>query len=458
MEAQGGPDREAPVAAGPVARVRKSEVAVILDIDDVTSRLFGWSRDEMVGRTSVDFIHPEDHGLAVESWMQMLGSPGPGRKVRVRHKHRDGSWVWVEMSNCNFLADSAYNCVVAEMVDISAEMATHQSLKATESSHPKPEQPRPLHETLGEREREHLLHRLAEALPLGVLQVDSQGRVVYANRRLHTILGAATAATVDEQLSMVVDDDKGIVKDAFEAVLGSGLDNDLEMRLTASDERGTKEVRQCTLSLRALTADSGKVTGAIACVADMTESIRMREELRTRATFDDLTRCHNRASTMEALEVALAGTDRDRRPAVIFVDLDRFKDVNDELGHGAGDELLVLVAKRLLGAVRSEDLVGRIGGDEFLVICPGITAAQAMRVATRMADALGQGIKLKAEQVPCRASIGVAWSSDTHDDADTLVRQADAAMYEAKRSANRRPVLYTPALAERARSGTGPTA
>jgi diguanylate cyclase (GGDEF)-like protein/PAS domain S-box-containing protein len=334
---------------------------------------------------------------------------------------------------------------LAEIVNVSDEMTPHEFLPAREESvDTRPQlsyQPRRLHEPL--QAREQLLHRLAEAVPLGVLQVDGQGRIVYTNHTLHTILGTVQAATVKGQLSMVLAQDGELVEEAFEAVLRNGLDNDIEMRLATSDERGAKDVRQCIMSLRALTGDTGEVTGAIACVADVTEIVRMREELRIRATFDEVTRCHNRASTMESLEMTLAASDERSGPAVIFVDLDHFKDINDQFGHAAGDALLKIVAKRLLRAVRSKDLVGRIGGDEFLVVCPGIsTAAQAMRAATRVADMLRDQVRLKTAHISCQASIGVAWSAGPQTDADTLVSQADAAMDEAKRRESGRPVLY----------------
>ncbi|MGD0254963.1 MAG: diguanylate cyclase [Acidimicrobiales bacterium] len=335
---------------------------------------------------------------------------------------------------------------MAEIVDISDEMTPHESLPAREESvDTDPQlsyQPRRLHQAL--RAREQLLHRLAEAVPLGVLHVDAQGRIVYSNHMLHTILGAARVATVEEQLCMVLAEDRELVEGAFEAVLQNGLDNDIEMRLETSDEHGAKNVRECTMSLRALTGDTGEVTGAIACVADVTESVRMREELRIRATFDDVTQCHNRASTMESLEMTLAASDERSGPAVIFVDLDRFKEINEQLGHAAGDALLGIVAKRLLRAIRSEDLVGRMGSDEFLIVCPGITtAAQAMRAATRVADTLRHQVRLKTTHVSCQASVGVAWSAGPEADAGTLVNQADAAMHEAKQRESERPVLYT---------------
>jgi diguanylate cyclase (GGDEF)-like protein/PAS domain S-box-containing protein len=426
-----------------VARVRKSDVAVLVEIDAATSQLLGWGAGDMVGRTSLEFIHPDDQQLAVDNWMQMLSSHGPGSAVRLRHRHSDGSWVWVEMTNHNLLDDPAANCILAEMVDISDEMFTlaptpdHDQVPVPDPA----QQPRRLHDAI--RAREQLLHRLAEALPLGVLQVDAEGRVVYTNHRLHGILGKARTATAARQLSMVLGEDKARLDEAFEAVLRGGLDSDIEVRLGTSDAHGTKDVRQCTMSLRSLTAESGAVTGAIVCVADITDSVRIREELRIRATFDDVTGCHNRASTMEALEGALAATSDEAAPAVIFVDLVRFKEVNDRLGHAAGDELLGIVARRLRAAVRAEDLVGRIGGDEFLVVCPRMTSAtQAMQLATRVADALRRRVRLKATSVPCQASIGVAWATGPATDADALVSHADEAMYEAKRIGSGHPVLF----------------
>ena len=277
-----------------------------------------------------------------------------------------------------------------------------------------------------------------------MLQLDAEGRVVYTNHRLHTILGRAQAATAQEQLSMVLSEDRGRLDEAFEAVLHGALDSDIEVRLVTSDDHGSKDVHQCTMSLRALTTDTGAVTGAIACVADVTESVRIREELRIRATFDQVTQCHNRASTMDGLEKALTASDERARPAVIFVDLDRFKDINDRFGHAAGDELLGIVAKRLLRVVREEDLVGRIGGGRV----PGrLPRHHHLRPSYAGSDANGghasaPGSTQDGARVSCRASIGVAWPAGTGMDADTLVSQADEAMYEAKRRGSGRPVLY----------------
>ena len=122
-----------------------------------------------------------------------------------------------------------------------------------------------------------------------------------------------------------------------------------------------------------------------------------------------------------------------RGNAVVFIDLDRFKAVNDDLGHAAGDRLLVEVADRLRSTLRDGDRVGRFGGDEFLVICPGVDSAdQAREIAERIATVLTSTVDIGSRSVTLRASVGVAWTTE-HLEADTLIAWADSAMYESKR-------------------------
>jgi diguanylate cyclase (GGDEF)-like protein len=314
------------------------------------------------------------------------------------------------------------------------------------------------------RARQHLQARLLETVPIGVLHIDALGRVLDTNDRLHDILGCPRAATLDEQLATLEDEDRQRVRSAIDAVLREGVDDDLDVAVGASradsadgDEGlgstqggADVEVRLYTLALRALTNDDGDVTGAVVGVsevADHTAGAGTRDGPHLRATFDVLTRCHNRSSTMAALEAILAGAGDGSSPAAIFVDLDNFKKLNEGQGHDAGDEFLGVVARRLHGAVREDDIVGRIGGDEFLVVCPGIaTAAEAVRTAIRVAEALSHEIQLKDIKIGSRASIGVAWSSGSEVDADGLVDRAETAMHESKRRGAGRPVLFTPSL------------
>ena len=409
--------REIPKALPRFATIGKDERSFIVKIDEAITQILGWSAEEMEGHRSIEFIHPDDHALAIDNWMEMLASPGPGRRVRLRHRRRDESWVWFEVTNHNLLDDPDHNCVVSEMVDISDEMAAHEELRA----------------------REQLLDRLAEAIPLGLFQVDAGRDIVYTNDRLHEILGVERATTVEGQLATVIEADRPALERALDDVLGKGLHADIEVELRPSPNG---ELRFCTINLRALSHDDGTISGAIACVADITDSARMREELKKRATFDELTGCYNRPTIMLALEASIASGQRQAERAVMFVDLDRFKEVNDREGHAAGDELLRIVAERLRSVVRAEDLVGRIGGDEFLVVCPDIGGPdQAMKLAERMAQALRKDVCLATVSIGHQVSIGVAWSNGDGTDADVLVAQADGAMYESKHEGTGQPKL-----------------
>jgi diguanylate cyclase (GGDEF)-like protein/PAS domain S-box-containing protein len=283
------------------------------------------------------------------------------------------------------------------------------------------------------RANEQLLRRLTEALPLGVLQIDSNLRVIYQNERVAAILATITGTIVDDQhFAAVVPDDREALQKAVHAALRYGRDSDLE----CGYQHPQGSLRRCAIGLRALSTPAGEVTGAIVCLTDVTEDVQLREELRYRATFDALTGCRNRASTLAALEQLLAvpapgyaGT------AVIFIDLNEFKQINDRLGHAAGDQLLVHVADRLRTATRDGDLLGRFGGDEFVVVSRNVaTVAEARAVAERLVAALGRGhLEIDGQRVPAQASIGVAWSAPGQSLADALIARADAAMYQAKK-------------------------
>ncbi len=251
------------------------------------------------------------------------------------------------------------------------------------------------------------------------------------------------------------------MRGACDRMLGDGVDDDLDVTVSPSptaEGDGTGPgvhdvaVRHCTVALRALTTGDGAVTGGMVCVTDMSAEVSGTDAGRgrnPRAAVDALTRCHDRASTIAALEAILAGAGDGSSPAAICVGLGRLGELNDKHGRDAGDEFLGVVARRILGAVREDDVVGRAGGDEFLVLCPGIaTATEAVRTAGRVADALAHQVQLKNVRTGSRATIGVAWSSGSGTDAETLVARAGTARAEAKRRGTERPVLFSPAMLE----------
>lgn len=396
-----------------LVRIRKDELAVVLEVDGDVTAVLGWEPADLVGLRTLGYYHPDDQGTAIDAWMEVLSQPGATSHCRLRHKHLDGRWVWMELSNRNLLDAPGGGYVDCEMFDITEEVEALEAVRASEQ----------------------LFRRLAGALPIGVWQIDVDRNLVYANEELHRIMGAPSDADSTRLLGCMVD------ADALEVAMGAvlaGTDTDLSLQIDRVDGSGR---RQCDVALRALTSPDGRVTGVVGSLMDVTEASRMRAELEQRASFDELTSCVNRATAMTVLASALGTPGQDT--AVIFVDVDRFKAVNDRLGHGAGDDLLVVLAGRLRAAVRGGDVVGRIGGDEFLVVCPNVTsAAEGLLLGERIASSIRSPVSLGGEVLEPSASVGVAWAPGAID-ADHLIACADAAMYESKGAGGGQAVLGT---------------
>jgi diguanylate cyclase (GGDEF)-like protein len=178
----------------------------------------------------------------------------------------------------------------------------------------------------------------------------------------------------------------------------------------------------------------------------------MRNELRHRADHDPLTGLPNR--TMLSLKVtqALAEVDQQTTVAVLFLDLDDFKVVNDLLGHQAGDELLVTVARRVSAAIRPVDMAARLGGDEFAVLVRCIDANDGERVAMRLVEALDTPFGVSGRDVSVRASVGIAYGSAGRIDTEEILRNADLAMYEAKRDGKGRYARFDRRMLDRVRT------
>lgn len=392
---------------------RKDERAVVLEAEEEIRSILGWEPEELVGHRTLDLLHPDDHSRAIANWMDMLGTPGCSRRVRLRHRHRDGSWVWLEVTNRNLLDTPGYGYVLAEMVDISDEMKALEDLRANEQ----------------------LLSRLTEALPLGVLQLDHGGNVVYRNARADELLEPPAERSLTSLLGMIESGDSHRLEQAVAATLRHGLDTDLEVAMP-------RHRRRYSVRLRALATPSGEVTGALMCLADVTEEARLKAELRDRATYDALTRCRNRPSILSALGQALSDAAHDSEhgsadggTGVVFLDLDGFKGINDRYGHRAGDRLLEVSGHRLLHALRGHDLAGRLGGDEFLVVCRDLADQTDLdELGRRLAKSLSRDVRLDDGTVlHPRCSHGVGWTAAGALGADELVARADAAMYADKR-------------------------
>ena len=188
-------------------------------------------------------------------------------------------------------------------------------------------------------------------------------------------------------------------------------------------------------------------------IASAIASARQTDRLRHQADHDELTGLPNRKRLVEVLSVALHGARRSATgagTAVLFLDLDDFKVVNDSLGHHIGDDVLVEAARRIRTSVRPEDVVARFGGDEFIVVCQDVDERTATVVAHRVLEALAESADIRDRRVTLSASLGIAHSVDGETDPEAMLRDADAAMYEAKRLEPGTAVVFTSSLRQQA--------
>ncbi len=200
-----------------------------------------------------------------------------------------------------------------------------------------------------------------------------------------------------------------------------------------------------------VTDPAGKKLGAVVALHDITDQRRAEEELRRRALQDPLTGLPNRALLMDRLQQAIARAPRNGHVALLFIDLDHFKVVNDGLGHSVGDALLVVVGRRLEAALRPGDTIARLGGDEFIVLCDGVSSVEEiMQITDRLRAAIALPVQIEDYDVRTSASIGIALTHKGTEPAEVLLRDADTAMYLAKERGRDRYEIFGEALRARA--------
>jgi diguanylate cyclase (GGDEF)-like protein/PAS domain S-box-containing protein len=278
----------------------------------------------------------------------------------------------------------------------------------------------------------------------------AEGTIIYDSPAIERVLGYQPDDRLGHNVfDYIHPDDQRRARDILVRVLATpGVLVALEVR----GRRGDGEWRWLEVGVTNL-LDDPSVCGIVANQRDITERRAFQEQLTRQAYHDALTGLPNRALFQSRLEVALARAGRRLRTiAVLFVDLDRFKVINDSLGHERGDDLLVAVAGRLQEAIRDEDTVARMSGDEFTVLLEEVeNEAEAAAVAQRVIDEIRRPIDLGGHQVFVGASVGIALSADGEDRAEDLLRDADLAMYRAKERGRSRYEIFETTMGARAR-------
>jgi PAS domain S-box-containing protein len=324
-------------------------------------------------------------------------------------------------------------------------------------------QHRQLQRTRGQlAEREQLFRLISENAADMIALVDRGGRRLYNSPAYSKVLGySAEELQTTSSLEQVHPDDQQRVMEAAEKARSTGRGQQLEYRMRHKD--GTWRILESTAS--AIRNPKGEIEQLVVVNRDITERKRAEEALAHNAFYDGLTNLPNRALFLSRLQHALDMAKRHTtyKFAVLFIDLDEFKVVNDSLGHPAGDELLVQIGQRLSKSLRREDTVARssgggggdageeslarIGGDEFTIVLDDIAApSDAVRVAERIQGRLAIPFVVNRQEMVISASIGIALSTTARSAAEEVLRDAEIAMYRAKRAGKARCEVFDTAM------------
>ena len=374
------------------------------------------SAQEIVGKTDFDFFTTEHAQLAFDAEQEIIATGEPLLGIEERETWPDRPDTWVLTTKMP-LRDGAGRIIGTFGLsrDITARKRLALELGAKTSR-------------LAGVEAE--LHRLLESSPDAMLRYDADLRHVYANPAALALLSRSTEDVVgrtSRELGLPLDF-LDIWEPALRMVLQSGESAVVEVSIGAP----TPLFLEARMVVE--TDDAAGVVGVFVIARDLTDRKRAEEALALQAVQDPLTGLANRVLLVDRLQQALVRLERQPgRLAVIFLDLDRFKVINDSLGHAAGDALLLEVAARLRIAARRSDTVARFGGDEFVMLCERLSADEdAAVIAGRISRALAEPFAYDGQILRLTGSMGIAVTEEAGTRPEILIRDADAAMYQAK--------------------------
>jgi diguanylate cyclase (GGDEF)-like protein/PAS domain S-box-containing protein len=384
------------------------------------TRLLGWTPEELIGKPSTHLMHPEDRAIASEAVLEYLAGRAEPRPVEHRVRHKDGTWRVFESITTNLTDEPSIGGLVSNARDITERRRAEQ--------------------------RAQQLTEVLEQSNEVVVLSEPAGHLVYANQRARELLGLGTGHDVGELSS--IESRERLRIEIMPFVRRHGLwSGELTLRTTAGDEVPMLATVQAH-------REDGEIVLLSTIAHDITEMKKTQHRLEYEATHDALTGLPNRAMFNEVGEQALERAARHAgSTAVLFLDLDGFKEVNDSLGHDAGDLVLVEIAKRLRVAVRGGDLVARIGGDEFCILCELVAGeAEMYELGNRIVGAVSTPLIVHGRDVQVGTSVGIALDDGAPETIGTLVRDADVALYHAKRAGKSRVAVFDDSL-DTARDG-----
>ncbi len=394
------------------ARNRQPVLSVTCDLggeiraaNDAFLRAVESNKTDVIGRSMLDFLPGDDPDVAIQAWLDAISSGMATRRLEMAAPGGPRRWY-----QATTRVDDDRATVL--FVDVTDDVRSAERLE----------------------ERERDIRRMAETVPLGIFRATADGSLLYQNSRLRKVLGLELKELEVLPLDRVKTLDG---RDAVEVITELLADSDevaIDVRLDLDEDH-----RVLRLRIRGFEDDGEpQVVGS---AEDITADVERREALRREALTDPVTGVLNRRALEKAL-ADLLDPDRYEEFAVLLVDLDGFKQVNDTLGHDAGDSVIAEVSRRLTSVCRADDLIARLGGDEFVIVCEKVDGDDIpIELAERILPMLRHPYVHNGSTLELSASIGVAVS---RPDLTTLglMQMADHAMYEAKRAGRNQVKTY----------------
>ena len=402
-----------------------SDIIMVIDregrlayVSPAFERTLGYEASGLLGTPALEFAHPDDADGARQALARQRANRSARAEVRLRH--RSGDWLWFDARITNLFEDPDVEGVIANLRDV-----TEQTLARRELA-----------------EAEERFRSAFELAPIGMGMTGPDGRFLRVNRAFAEMLGYRPGELLDVHVSDVThpEDRAATKRDIGRLLAGEIRGYQHEKRFLHADGHPL----WASVSVSLVSSPDGRPVYMIGQVEDITERKAIAERLAHAAIHDALTGLPNRTLVVDRLGLALERAARhETSVGVIFLDLDRFKVVNDSLGHAAGDEVLRVLSKRLARAMRASDTVARFGGDEFVVLCDEVAdEGSVVEVAERATAAIAAPLCVAGREVFLTASAGIVVSEDGTESPEDLLRDADAAMYRAKDEGRARIELF----------------
>ncbi len=408
----------------PAAVIATDAAGIVTHWNAHATALYGWALDEVLGQPIHTLtVGPTDPAITADIRAQL--SIGKSWSGEFMARHKDNTTFPAHITDAPILDEQGRPVgVVGVSVDITSRTAVQAVLRASELS-------------LAEAQR--IAH-------VGSWEYDQTTNALRWSDEFFRIAGFVPRSfepTLEQTLALIHPEERAYVADNFLDV-AVGTPTEVEFRLVRPDG----EVRSILQRAESLTDTTGRPERRFAVARDVTDQRSLERQLVRQATHDPLTGLPNRALLFDRLDRALARARRDgRSSAVLYLDLDRFKDVNDTLGHDAGDRLLVAVTARLRDCLREEDTLARQGGDEFTILLEDTTDVNAAaRVAERLAAVLAVPFAIAGQEHRVTTSIGIVLATSAYERPEDLLRDADIAMYRAKESGKARYAIFDAAM------------